>query len=191
MPEKFEVVLAQFRTEDIKSSRWGELVNEWLALETAAGFEERGPALRAKGRPDAVHWWVHRNRRTKHPFPTLLDSEDAHDLFYLETVKWWLAVNPDWRKVGVETQTEFLRQGLAKNVDGDLDELYSGLNGLTSVVACLLWWYRVEKVSEGSEMWHQMVDDVLWVLTEKLRAQHSKRGASQPDESPSTKRARK
>ncbi|KAJ7615466.1 hypothetical protein FB45DRAFT_758020 [Roridomyces roridus] len=185
--------MEQFRekADDVKSSRWGALVTEWLTLETATGLMEKGPALPVKAcRPAEVYWWSHRGRRTPHRHPTILKTEDDFDLFYLKTVKWWLAVNPDWRKVGVETQTEFLQQGLAQNVDGDLDELHSGLNGLTSIVACLLWWYRVEKIPEGGEMWHKLVDDVSWVLTEKLRALRSKRGASEPDESPSTKRAR-
>ncbi|KAJ7903751.1 hypothetical protein B0H14DRAFT_2329065, partial [Mycena olivaceomarginata] len=65
-----------------------------------------------------------------------------------------------------------------------------GLNGLTSVLASLGWWYRIADIVEGSLLWRKLMDDVVWVLTEKHRALAHKRGACDTLDGRTAKRTR-
>jgi hypothetical protein len=106
-------------------------------------------------------------------------------------VKWWIAVNPAWRKEGVTGPASFAEHGLKQESGGDLGGLLAGLNGLTSVVACLWWWYQLAGVVEGVPVWKKLVGDVTWVLTEKFRAIRRKRAGGPSGEEPAGKRARR
>ncbi|KAJ7302480.1 hypothetical protein DFH08DRAFT_826653 [Mycena albidolilacea] len=59
-----------------------------------------------------------------------------------------------------------------------------GLNGLTSVIACLWWWYRLAGIADGTPRWTKLVEDVTWVLSEKLRACTRKRSAAPSEDEP-------
>ncbi|KAJ7709245.1 hypothetical protein B0H14DRAFT_2646398 [Mycena olivaceomarginata] len=122
--------------------------------------------------------------------PWASDDEDEREDFYAAVVLWWVSVNPVWRKEGVATVEDFEGRGLKQSDEGDLTALPSGLNGLTSVVACLAWWYRLAEVPGGTLGWRKLVEDVSWVLTEKHRALMHKRGASGHPEQPASKRVR-
>ncbi|KAJ7823339.1 hypothetical protein B0H14DRAFT_2187225, partial [Mycena olivaceomarginata] len=145
----------------VEGGLWRPAVSAWLTLEHAAGFPISGKALPAGGRPGAVSWWVQRGRGTTR-IPAGLDSEDEREDFYDAVVSWWLGVNPAWRKEGVKNADEFEARGLIQRSGGDLEGLPLGLNGLTSVLACLAWWYRVAEISEGGPRWRKMVEDVIW-----------------------------
>ncbi|KAJ7767574.1 hypothetical protein B0H14DRAFT_2633049 [Mycena olivaceomarginata] len=123
----------------------------------------------------------------------------------LACLAWWYRVagisegGPRWRKM-VEDVTWVLtgssgRPGKARvqacpHRIGLLEGLLLGLNGLTSVLACLAWWYRVAGISEGGPRWRKMVEDVTWVLSEKQRALAHKQAAPDGLEKPASKRVR-
>ncbi|KAJ7791298.1 hypothetical protein B0H14DRAFT_2625155 [Mycena olivaceomarginata] len=161
-PVKYTAVLALFDT-GVERGIWKSAVDAWLTLEHATGFQVSGKALPAGGCPGAVSWWVQRGRGTTR-IPAGLDTEDEREDFYAAVVSW--------------------------RVGGDLGALPSGLNGLTSVLACLAWWYRVAKVLEGAPSWRKLVEDVVWVLNKKHRAFVHKRAASDALENPASKHAR-
>jgi hypothetical protein len=105
-------------------------------------------------------------------------------------VNWWIAVNPAWQKEGVTGPASFVERGLKQESGGDLEGLPAGLNGLTSVVACLWWWYQLAGVVEGAPRWKKLADNVKWVLTEKSRAFGHKRAVAPSGDEPAGKRAR-
>ncbi|KAJ7731184.1 hypothetical protein B0H14DRAFT_2409480 [Mycena olivaceomarginata] len=181
-PVKYTAVLALFDT-GVERGIWKSAVDAWLTLGHATGFQVSGKALPACGRPGAVSWWVQRGRGTTR-IPAGLDTEDECEDFYAAVVSWWLSVNPGWRKEGVrDTWVDTARWGRPWSPP-------LGLNGLTSVLACLAWWYRVAKILEGAPSWRKLVEDVVWVLNEKHRAFVRKRAASDALENPASKRAR-
>ncbi|KAJ6503631.1 hypothetical protein C8R45DRAFT_779465, partial [Mycena sanguinolenta] len=146
---------------------WVALVRQWCRLEELTAFQTAGKALSAQGRPEAVGWWVQRARKAR-ALPPGLDEPDAREDFYESVVRWWISVNPGWRKEGVAEPGDFMACGL-KQQAGDLDGLPAGLNGLTSVIACLWWWYRAAGSVEGTPLWRKMVQDIHWVLQVKER----------------------
>jgi hypothetical protein len=187
-PAKYQAVLKLFDTV-VEGGIWKSAVDAWLALEHASGFQIAGKALSAKGRPEAVSWWVQRGRSTVQ-IPAGLDSEDEREDFYDGVVLWWLGINPAWRKEGVTKVEDFETHGLSQCSGGDLAGIPSGLNGLTSVLASLGWWYRIAEVAEGSLRWRKLMEDVVWVLTEKRRALAHKRGACDTSDNRTSKRTR-
>jgi hypothetical protein len=171
----------------VEGGLWKSAVDTWLTLEHATGFPISGKALPAGGRPGAVTWWVQRGHGTTR-IPAGLASEDECEDFYEAVVLWWLGVNPVWRKEGVENADEFEARGLIQLSGGDLEGLPLGLNGLTSVLTGLTWWYRVAGISEGRPRWRKIVEDVTWVLSEKQRALTHKQAAPDGLENPASKR---
>ncbi|KAF8146217.1 hypothetical protein K438DRAFT_1509790, partial [Mycena galopus ATCC 62051] len=149
---------------------WVAAVEAWRALEETTGYKG-GKALPTGGRPNAVGWWVQRARDDRR-MPCGLDDEDKENEredFYEQVVNWWLGINPAWRKEGLTVNADFERHGLKQNSQGDLAALGTGLNGMTSVLACLWWWYQLAGVPEGVPVWRRLLGDVTWVLTEKKR----------------------
>ncbi|KAJ7321909.1 hypothetical protein DFH08DRAFT_613831, partial [Mycena albidolilacea] len=122
-----------------------------------------GQGFVASQRPDTVSWWVQRGRNTSR-IPAGLSSDDKRQDFYEGVILWWLAVNPAWRQEGVTKVEDFAAHGLNTRSGGDLESLPSGLNGLTSVLACLEWWYHLAGIAEGTPEWRKLVEDVVWVL---------------------------
>ncbi|KAJ7898182.1 hypothetical protein B0H14DRAFT_2280684, partial [Mycena olivaceomarginata] len=146
---------------EVEGALWKSAVSAWLTLEHASGFQASGKALSAAQRPGAVSWWAQRGRSTSR-IPVGLDSEDERQDFYEGVILWWWTVNPAWRK----RAEDFAVCGLKTLSGGNLESLPSGLNGLTSVLACLGWWYHIAGVTEGTPEWRKLVEDVAWVLTE-------------------------
>jgi hypothetical protein len=187
-PVKYQAVLELFDMV-VEGGIWKSAVDAWLTLEQASDFQITGKALSAKGRPGAVSWWVQRGRSTVQ-IPAGLGSEDEREDFYDAVILWWLSINPVWRKEGITKGEDFETRGLKQQRGGDLAGIPSGLNGLTSVLASLAWWYRIAEIAEGSVGWRKLVDDVVWVLTEKHRALAHKRGACDISDSRTAKRTR-
>ncbi|KAF8189235.1 hypothetical protein K438DRAFT_1593425, partial [Mycena galopus ATCC 62051] len=164
---------------------WTAVVEAWRTLEEATGFEA-GKALPAMNRPEAVKWWDLR-------MPCNLgeaEKEDEREDFYEGVVKWWVGINPAWRKAGLVKVSSFVETGLKQESQGDLESLFSGLNGLTSVIACLWWWHQLAGIAEGAPAWRKLLEDVRWVLEEKRRSLARKRAASPSSEEPPAKRIR-
>ncbi|KAF8139166.1 hypothetical protein K438DRAFT_1638241 [Mycena galopus ATCC 62051] len=174
---------------EIQLPAWTAIVQAWYALERATGFQVVGKALPTHGRPKAVQWWVQRARKNCQ-IPPGLDDEDGRENFYLDVMKWWVGVNPGWRKDGLAGAEDFGTHGLKQENGGGLEDLYAGLNGMTSVVACLWWWYRIANIAEGAPVWIRMVQDVTWVLNKKIRDCGAKRSAPPSADEPVAKRAR-
>ncbi|KAF8196614.1 hypothetical protein K438DRAFT_1585404, partial [Mycena galopus ATCC 62051] len=174
----------------VESPAWAALVEAWRQLEQGTGFTTNDKPLPTGGRPRAVGWWIARARKNRTIPLEINDDDDAREDFYEAVVSWWVALNPAWRKEGVTTVVDFEERGLAQESGGELECLSSGLNGLTSVVICLWWWYQIADIAEGTPAWRKLVEDVCWVLTEKLRVLSHKRGALPATEEPSAKRAR-
>ncbi|KAF8170845.1 hypothetical protein K438DRAFT_2024198 [Mycena galopus ATCC 62051] len=187
--EKHNVVLAQFRSE-VESPAWAALVEAWRQLEQGTGFTTNDKPLPTGGHPRAVGWWIARARKNRTILPEINDDDDAREDFYEAVVSWWVALNPAWRKEGVTTAVDFEERGLAQESGGELEYLSSGLNGLTSVVVCLWWWYQITEIAEGTPAWRELVEDICWELTEKLQVLSHKRGALPATEEPSAKCAR-
>ncbi|KAF8178776.1 hypothetical protein K438DRAFT_1604498 [Mycena galopus ATCC 62051] len=193
LPTKHLIVLQHLQAE-IELPVWVAAVEAWRALEEVTGFEA-GKALPSGGRPDAVGWWVQRARNDRR-MPCQLgdpDKEDDHEDFYEQVVGWWVAINPAWRKEGLKAITEFEAHGLKQNAQGNLSALYHGLNGITSVIACLWWWYQLAKTPDGALAWKRLVADVTWVLAEKKRAIVAKRASTSStssEDEPPAKRTR-
>jgi hypothetical protein len=185
-PAKYQAVLKLFDTV-VEGGIWKSAVDAWLALEHASGFQITGKALSAKGRPEAVSWWVQRGRSIVQ-IPAGLDSEDRRKHFYDSVVLWWLGINPAWRKEGITKVEDFEAHGLSQCSGGDLASIPSGLNGLTSVLASLGWWYCIAEVAEGLLRWRKLMEDVVWVLTKKHRALAHKRGACDTSDNRTSKR---
>ncbi|KAJ7369099.1 hypothetical protein DFH08DRAFT_677400 [Mycena albidolilacea] len=151
-------------------------VDAWLTLEQASGFQISGKALSAKGCPGAVSWWV-QHRRSTVQIPAGLESEDECKDFHDAVILWWLSINLAWRKEGITTVKDLETRRLTQQHGGNLAGIPSGLNGLTSVLASLGWWCRIADIVKGSVRWRKLMDNVIWVLTEKHCALAHKRGA--------------
>ncbi|KAF8208558.1 hypothetical protein K438DRAFT_1574275 [Mycena galopus ATCC 62051] len=174
--EKHQLVLELFST-CVEHPGWTVAVQAWRALEEVTGFETAGKVLPSKERPAAVGWWVSRGRKDRR-IPCSLDAEEKEDdreEFYEEVVRWWVRINPGWRKEGLDSSLLSLEKGgSSERAKG----LFSGLNGLTSVLACLWWWHRLAGVEDGTTAWKNLLEDVTWVLTEKKRVLVGKRAIS-------------
>ncbi|KAJ7790264.1 hypothetical protein B0H14DRAFT_3501829 [Mycena olivaceomarginata] len=118
--EKHHVVLGLLKSE-IKLPTWVAAVQAWCALETVTGFQTSGKALPSRRCPSAVSWWINCARKTSQ-VPAGIDGDDnEQEDFYAAVISWWLG-----------------QEG-----NGNLDALPTGLNGLTSFMACLWWWYQI------------------------------------------------
>jgi hypothetical protein len=96
-----------------------------------------------------------------------LDCEDECEDFYEGVILWWLSISPAWRKEGIKKVEDFETHRLNQHSRGDLAGIPSGLNGLTSVLASLGWWYHIAEVPERTLKWRKLMEDIVWVLTEK------------------------
>ncbi|KAJ6480221.1 hypothetical protein C8R45DRAFT_933150 [Mycena sanguinolenta] len=149
---KHQMVYSQL--VEVKLPLWIAALEAWRVLEDATGFQTGGKALSAQGRPEAVGWWVQQGRKAG--VPTCLDSDDERDDFYEGVVRWWIALNPGWRKEGTEgvKLTRFAEVGLLR----------------------------------GAPVWRKVVEDVTWVLTEKVQVVRGKCRAPESEEEPPSKR---
>ncbi|KAJ6495477.1 hypothetical protein C8R45DRAFT_1095113 [Mycena sanguinolenta] len=113
---------------DLSTPVWTAALEAWWVLEEATGFQT------------AVGWWVQRGPNVTR-IPLDLDDEgkdEEQEDFYEAVVKWWVEVNPTWRK-NEHSASRFEMNRLKQESNGDLHVLFHWLNGLTSVLTCLLW----------------------------------------------------
>ncbi|KAJ7681546.1 hypothetical protein B0H14DRAFT_2655209 [Mycena olivaceomarginata] len=114
-----------------------------------------GKALLTHGCPPAVQWWIARARKASQIPAGIGGNDDEREDFYANVISWWLALNPGWRKEGIVMEEDWVAHGLKQEDSGDLGDLPAGLNGLTSMMACLWWWvphrwhrWRLARVEE-------------------------------------------
>lgn len=135
---------------------WVQAVDAWYNFEKSRGFPAKSKGkdlIVTEERPSAIATWV-RNGRKKDPVE--IEDGAAHRKSLL---KWWDTLQPDWRKQG-----EKYDKG-DEHDWGSLDA--DGRNGLLSVLACMLWWRKIEKgTKKDSPDWVKLVSDVTLVLGE-------------------------
>ncbi|KAJ3712628.1 hypothetical protein C8R42DRAFT_554505, partial [Lentinula raphanica] len=114
---------------------WKATVGHWFELEASFGFTKRGKGLPTVSRPPAVGQWIKSYRNEKNEnIPKAVGKAEE---FGAEVLKWWRAINPDWRTPspnGTFFQNEEKEEG-----SWDVIRVY-GPNGLLSVLGCLVWW---------------------------------------------------
>ncbi|KAF8215256.1 hypothetical protein K438DRAFT_1749321 [Mycena galopus ATCC 62051] len=173
---KHQLILQTFRMA-VEYPGWTAVVEAWHTLEEATGFEV-GKALPATNRPEVVKWWVSRGRKDL-CMPCKLDEaekEDERKDFYEGVVKWWVGINPVWRKAGLVKTSSFVETGLKQESQGNLESLFSGLNA---------GW--LAGIAEGAPAWRKLLEDIRWMLEEKHRSLACKRAASPSSEEPPAK----
>ncbi|KAJ7821078.1 hypothetical protein B0H14DRAFT_2599444 [Mycena olivaceomarginata] len=175
--EKHNVVLELFHSEGTHPA-WGSTTKHCLP-----SLLEDNPTPSAGGSSEA-----RKDRR----IPAGLDADDdSREDFYDKVVSWWNYVNPAWRKEGLGSVAGFRRKYSSKKREAAvLKGSCQGLNGLTSVVACLWWWYRLAGVADATPRWTKLVEDVTWVLSEKLKECRPKRVMTPSEDEPPSKRVR-
>ena len=108
-----------------------------------------------KPRPDELSWWFKNGRPLATPksLPQIESIQDFEDNW----VKWWLAIQPEWRKAGL-----FVREEATGQRDwGDLPN--GGKDGLFLVVVSLGWWIHARDPSRDSQI-DNAIADVAWVI---------------------------
>ncbi|GJE94155.1 hypothetical protein PsYK624_103230 [Phanerochaete sordida] len=171
---------------------WEALVDDWLRLEVALGFDGESPRLGTKGRPPAVGAWI-KNARAKtvtdwmkkaaEKAKTPIDKKKYAEQF----AQWWDGLNPDWR--------ERVDGRLVTGGEGNWDSLIvPGVNGLINVLAGL---EGLHTTADDAE-WLWQLRDVRWAMSEMRKAvtpSGTKRAASSDDDheasAPHPKRIRK
>jgi hypothetical protein len=133
---------------------WERVVDLWWKTEEAVSFVGPPKGQHAKIRPTQVQGWIAR-ARTGGPNPALVDVF----AFASQWWKWWMALNPEWRKTGV-TDGERLR----KSGEGEWGStVQTGPNGMLNVLICLRWWRDVIDETELGA-WEEALKDVSWVM---------------------------
>jgi hypothetical protein len=135
------------------------LLKSYIAFEVANNANIRGTLSTTK-RPTAVQWWISCARPNRLPALTPLDS------FTESIVKWWVDLQPHWRKI---------KPGKILRGKGDWEDLYQpGINGLLNVVVLANWWARALELRDMpvDKMYSWFVSDVAWVLSQLTSAAH-------------------
>ncbi|TDL19650.1 hypothetical protein BD410DRAFT_727011, partial [Rickenella mellea] len=105
-------------------------------------------------RPSAVSWWINRGRKDAVP-PNVEVSK-----IKMQWWAWWNSIQPEWRRRGQDDLRSLSRAG----VRGDWDGFWlPGVNGLLSVLICLVWWGREENASNTGS-WISACQDVKCVV---------------------------
>ncbi|KAE9407660.1 hypothetical protein BT96DRAFT_809281 [Gymnopus androsaceus JB14] len=142
---------------------WVQAVDAWYSFEKSRGFPAKGKGrdlIATDERPSAVTAWV-RNGRKKDP----LEMEDGA-VHRKSLLDWWDALQPEWHKQGEKYD------GANGHDWGSLKA--DGQNGLLSVLACMLWWRKVEKGTKRDSVdWVKLVSDVTVVLQELAAAEEA------------------
>ena len=138
---------------EVKESGFQDLLKNYISFELTDRSNIRG-ALSTTNRPKAVGWWSGRSR------PDRLPPYDSLKSFAASIVKWWIALQPSWRKI---------QPGEVSRVGGNWQRLYQpGTNGLLNVVVLAYWWAKIleqrEIAIDGTYIW--FISDVTWVLSE-------------------------
>ena len=138
----------------VKESQFRDLLKAYITFELANRSDIRGtvPTYR---RPKAVKWWSSRAR------PGKLPPYDSFSSFKTGIIEWWIAIQPDWRK---------LHSGkVSRHVEGGWERIYQpGVNGLLNIIILAYWWIRIleERGIAIDESYSWFVSDVTWVLSQ-------------------------
>ncbi|KDR64946.1 hypothetical protein GALMADRAFT_82494 [Galerina marginata CBS 339.88] len=139
--------------------RWDRLVSQWLRFERSYKFKGSS-RLSTTARPPLIKEWIQRARVSTYS-PSIDTAE-----FRTEFWAWWAVLQPEWRKITVDTTSRLALGGWEA-----LDK--PGPNGWPSIVAALFFWGRaLHLANRSTSSWKLAVDDVIWVL-ENLCQLHS------------------
>ena len=144
------------------------LLNNYITFELSnhSGFHGN---LSTAHRPKAVGWWLSRAR------PNKLPPYDSLSSFRDSIVKWWIFLQPDWRREGLECGVTSRDEGCSNASDDEescWERIYKpGLNGLLNVVILVYWWARILEArgESADEAYRWLVADVTWVLSQLTR----------------------
>ncbi|KAJ7503445.1 hypothetical protein B0H11DRAFT_1710992 [Mycena galericulata] len=161
-----------FAVGDNWGDGWAELVETWVKIEEAAGYENDGGKLTSDERPAEVGEFLKGGRKWFHP-PTVrnvgrLGREGTFvDRWWL----WWRAIQPPER--------EWVAGRLSRPEEmtwGSLPKMH-GRTGFMLVLASLLWWGLASqggadagRDAEPSMEWWRAVGDVQFLLTALLKS---------------------
>lgn len=140
---------------DVEEPGFKALLNTYVTFELADRSGIRG-SLSTDGRPKAVTWWSSRARPDKFP------PYDSFSSFTSNITKWWVSLQPDWRKSGFKC-------GKTSRKKGNFMSLYQpGVNGLLNIVILAYWWASIlgERSEPASAAYHWLVTDTTWVLSQ-------------------------
>ena len=105
-------------------------------------------------RPAAIGWWTSRARPNRSP------PYDSLKSFTKSITKWWISLQPHWRKI---------KPGTVSRIEGDWEFIYKpGVNGFLNVVILAYWWARIlgERGCDVDATYSWFVSDVEWVLSQ-------------------------
>ncbi|KAJ7049776.1 hypothetical protein C8F01DRAFT_1264804 [Mycena amicta] len=152
----------EFTATPLGASFW-QLLEHWVALETAYHWRTGTTYLQARRRPKQVAHWI-QNYRVSGPGITAIGNIAVYDKLWWA---WWNECQPSWRTINKDRP---VREDPAGRLWEGL--LVQGKNGLLTVVATLSWWGQA-MVKDGrtqvSRSWLDAIDDVSWVLQELLK----------------------
>lgn len=153
---------------DVSEPRFKALLKNYITFELAdrSGFRGNLPTTH---RPKAVTWWSSRAR------PNKLPPYDSLTSFGKSIVKWWISIQPDWRRPGLTCGKTSRDEGYGNTSEDEgscWERLYQpGVNGLLNVIIVVYWWARIlEERSESADAaYNWLVSDVTWVLSQLTR----------------------
>ncbi|THU91985.1 hypothetical protein K435DRAFT_672971, partial [Dendrothele bispora CBS 962.96] len=141
---------------------WEGAVESLVSLEASYRFQDSRKSLPTGSRPNAIHAWV-KNARKDH----LPVSENESKTFGNAVLDWWNALQPEWRALDQEALVDVAERCWLREVEGQWGKLRCpGINGFSSVLACLRWWLDLEIRGDGEMLaeWEVMLEDVVWVM---------------------------
>ncbi|KAL0566042.1 calcium channel protein [Marasmius crinis-equi] len=140
---------------------WTSLASHYAALEEFRNF--KGGQLGAERRPEVVGTWI-KSARTPRFHPSI-DVAKFRQSFQA----WWWNVNPEWRQHD-DDDGLVLRRG--NGSWSQLIEVFTGPNGLTSVMAALAWWLNAVVNLPSGNPWERKLrlrEEEEWEESELLQ----------------------
>ena len=104
-------------------------------------------------------WWLGRGRGYER-FPPIEDAEE----FGMQTRRWWVTLQPAWRKSKGEDEWPLARHAPLDEDWGTLAK--GGANGLMVFLVALGWWFNEIDGQQAARELASVVEDVRWVLDE-------------------------
>ncbi|KAF9491476.1 hypothetical protein BDN71DRAFT_1433914 [Pleurotus eryngii] len=168
---------------------WFRLLSVFSHFEASTEFENLSAKLPTLHRPEEIAWWVNRARKA---YPMIHDV----DAFSTKWWQWWIAMQPEWRKIKDNSLTMERRHcAFDKSVSCAIDAWDKldrpGQNGFLNLICCLGWWAEervkvlqaeaeaedlpcledwTEKCEDGHD-WLMGVANLIWAM-ECLMASH-------------------
>ncbi|KAL0948675.1 hypothetical protein HGRIS_010476 [Hohenbuehelia grisea] len=140
-----------------ESAIWESIIYHYLGLELASDSTGH---LSTKGRPEEIPWWTKRHRQVT-TIPVIKASE-----FGSQLQRWWLNLQPAWRKEGYDGDWPLPRNPPPLNVANPWQSLQQhGPNGLLYILLALAWWVKALGTEEEHQQFDEVLIDVHWVIT--------------------------